>query len=93
MARVKPSDTSDSKELNSQFVPAARSIHPPPVRTVPQEGVCDAFYPFPNEAHGHHLQDAQDDIDMAVWGWNEQGRQLQQEDKNHDETIKPNSKR
>jgi hypothetical protein len=93
MARATPRDRSDRIELNTQYVPAARSTRPEPTRTVPNEGVCDAFYPYGNQPHGHHLQDAQDDIDMAVWSWGEQGRQLQQEDKNHDETIKSSSKR
>jgi hypothetical protein len=82
----------DRIEVNNQSVPADVPDELP-IRTVPQEGVCDAFYPFPSEPHGHHLQSADDDIDMAVWGWNEQGRYLQQEDKNGDDNIKPNSKR
>jgi hypothetical protein len=86
MARAKP-DRPYRIEVNNQCVPV-NIPSDPPIRTVPQEGVCDAFYPYGNQPHGHHLQSAQDDIDMAVWGWGEQGRQLQQEDKNHDETEK-----
>lgn len=79
-------------EVNNQFVPDDIPAEQP-IRTVPQEGVVDAFYPFPNKPHGHHLQNADDEFDLAVWGCGEQGRQLWQEDKNHDETIKPNGKR
>jgi hypothetical protein len=82
MARAKP-ELPYRIEVNDQCVPDERKV-----RTVPQEGVCDAYYPYGNQPHGHHLQDAQDDVDMSVWGWGEQGRYLQQEDKNKDDNLK-----
>jgi hypothetical protein len=65
-----------------------RTPNDPEVRIVDNDSVCAAYYPFGNQPHGHHLQGAQDDLDMAIWGWNEQGRQLRQEDKNKDDIIK-----
>lgn len=73
--------TAPDIEINDERTPKIDKV-----RTVPNKGVVDAFYPFPAQAHGHHLQDADEDIDMAVWGFNEQARQLEQEDRNKDET-------
>lgn len=50
------------------------------VRTVSDDSAVDAFYPYPMK-----VTSATDDIDMAVWGWNEQGRYLKQTDKLKDE--------
>ena len=72
-----------SIEINDECVPRV-----PAVRTVDDDTVSDAFYPFPSKEHGHHLQAAGPDVDMAVWSFNEQARQVQQEDRNHDDTIK-----
>jgi hypothetical protein len=38
--------------------------------------------------HNHHLQSADDEIAMATWSIGEGVRQQEQEDENHDETIK-----
>lgn len=52
-----------------------------------EEGVVDAFYPFPNKAHGHHLQDATDEIECAAVPVGEGTRQQYQENSNHDEIL------
>lgn len=51
-------------------------------------GVTDAFYPFPNKAHGHHLQDATDEVECAAVPVGEGTRQRYQENSNNDEVIK-----
>ena len=51
-------------------------------------GVVDAYYPFPNKAHGHHLQNADAEIANAAWGIGEGVKQKYQEKLNHDETEK-----
>lgn len=76
-----------SIEINDQCVPKI-----PAPRTVKIDAVCPAYYPRPNLAHGHHLQDADPDCSMAVWGFNEQARMLQQEDRNGDDTLKVNKR-
>ena len=81
--KPKPPDDGVDLRVNDEATPITE-----PVRTVNNDAVCPAYYPHGSQAHSHHLQNAQDDLDMAVWGWNEQGRQLQQEDKNKDDTIK-----
>lgn len=68
--------------INSHAVPEDMNI-----RTVPNQGVCDAFYALGTQPHAHHLQSAKDEVDMAVWGFNEQARYLRQEDINGDEFI------
>jgi hypothetical protein len=82
MAKPKPPDDGVRLRINDEVTPLDM-----PVRTVDNDAVCDAFYAYGTQPHSHPLQNAQDDVDMAVWGWNEQGRQIQQEDKNKDETI------
>lgn len=49
-------------------------------------GVSDAFYPFPNKAQGHELQDATDEIEMAAVQVGEGTRQKVQNPS--DEVIK-----
>lgn len=66
-------------QVNNQTVPTDVPDELP-IRTVSQEGVVDPFYPYPM-----HVTSATDDVDMAVWGWNEQGRYLKQTDKLKDE--------
>ena len=62
-------------EVNDEFTPASVKV-----RTVPDEPVVDAFYAYPT-----NIPSATDDVNMAVWGWNEQGRYLKQIDKLKDE--------
>jgi hypothetical protein len=50
------------------------------------EGVSDAFYPFPNKAHGHELQNATDEVEMAAVQVGEGTRQKVQNP--DDEVIK-----
>ena len=83
MAKPKPADDGVKTRVNDEVIPIVESV-----RTVDQDSVCPVYYPHGSQSHSHHLQGAQDDIDMAVWGWNEQGRQIHQEDKNKDDTIK-----
>jgi len=83
MAKPKPPDDGVDLRINDETSPIVEDV-----RTVNNDEVCPAYYSFGNQAHGHHLQGAQDDIDMAKWGWNEQGRLLHQEAKNKDDTIK-----
>lgn len=75
--------TAPDIEINDERTPQERKV-----RTVTTEmtGVTDAYFAHGSQSHSHHLQDAQDDMDMAVWGFNEQARQIQQEDRNKDET-------
>lgn len=82
MAKPKPPDDGVELRINDEATPIRESV-----RTVNDDQVCPAYYPHGTQPHSHHLQSAKDDIDMAVWGWNEQGRQLQQEDRNGDDTI------
>jgi hypothetical protein len=79
--------TASDIEINDEATPQYVNV-----RTVPNEGVCDAYYPYGNQAHGHHLQSGGPDMDMAVWSFNEQARLIDQEDRNKDETIKPNKR-
>ena len=51
-------------------------------------GVVDAYYPFPNKPHGHHLQNADAEIANAAWSIGEGVKQEYQEKLNHDETEK-----
>lgn len=73
--------TAPDIEINDERTPKIDKV-----RTVPNKGTTDAFFAHGSQSHSHHLQDADPDIDMAVWGFNEQARQLQQEDRNKDET-------
>jgi hypothetical protein len=73
--------TANQIEINDSFTPQYEKSH-----TVPDEGVTDAYFAHPSQAHSHHLQSGGPDMDMAVWGFNEQARQLEQEDRNKDET-------
>jgi len=83
LARPKPPDDGVDLRINDETTPVV-----PGVRTVDQDSVCEIYYPLGNQKHGHHLQSADPDLAMATWSWNEQGRQLQQEDRNEDDTIK-----
>lgn len=74
-------NTKNRIDINDSYVPGIDKV-----RTVPNKGVTDAYFAHGTQAHSHHLQSADDDLDMAIWGLNEQARQLQQEDRNHDET-------
>ena len=47
-------------------------------------GVCDAFYPFPNKARGHHLQDATDEVECAAVQVGEGTRQKMQNPSDED---------
>jgi hypothetical protein len=82
MAKPKPPDDGVDLRINDESTPIRESV-----RTVNDDEVCSPYYARSPQAHSHHLQDAKDDIDMAVWSWNEQGRQLHQEDKNGDDII------
>jgi len=82
MAKPKPADDGVRLRINDEVLPVDEGV-----RTTTLTGIVPARYPFPAQEHGHHLQSADDDIDYAVWGWNEQARDLAQEDRNHDETI------
>lgn len=62
-------------EVNDEFTPQY-----PKVRTVADSPVVDAFYAYPMK-----VTSATDDVEMATWGWNEQGRYLKQIDKLKDE--------
>lgn len=78
-----------SIEINDQCVPKPASD----VRTVKDDAVVPAYYPRPPLAHSHHLQGGDPDVSMATWGFNEQARLLEQEDRNSDETLKVSKKR
>lgn len=82
MSRAIKPDLPARLQVNNQIVPDDIP-NELPIRTVPDAGVVDAFYPYPMS-----VTNATDDIDMSVWGWNEQGRYLQQMDKLRDETSK-----
>jgi hypothetical protein len=82
MAKPKPPDDGVERRINDETTPAM-----PGVRTVTGSGIVPAYYPQGLQAHSHHLQGADPEIEQAVWGWNEQARDLAQEDRNHDETI------
>lgn len=87
MARPKP-ELPYELEINNQCVPQEREI-----KTPDMDRVCDAYYPYGNQPHGHHLQGADEDIQMSVWSWGDQGRVLRQEERNHDDTIGGNGKK
>lgn len=73
--------TAPDIKINDSYTPKIDEV-----RTVKNKGVTDAYFAHGSQPHSHHLQSADDDIDMAVWGFNEQARQIQQEDRNKDET-------
>jgi len=81
-AKPKPPDDGVDLRVNDETTPKLEDV-----RTVNENAVCAPYYPHGSQAHSHHLQSAEDDLDMAVWGWNEQGRVLHQEDENKDDTI------
>lgn len=81
---------SDRKDLYSRTSIKKQFEAAKPLAGKPEadSGVCDAFYPFPNKAHGHHMQNATDEIECAANQVGEGERQQYQEDENHDEVIK-----
>jgi len=82
MAKPKPPDDGVKVRINDETTPKM-----PSVRTVDPDSCVPAYYPHPLQPHGHHLQAADEEVEQAVWGWNEQARDLAGEDRNHDETI------
>lgn len=83
MAKPKPPDDGVKQRINDDVIPVTY-----PVRTVDNDSCVPAFYPRPDQPHSHHLQAADPEIEQAVWGWNQQARDVAAEDRNHDETIK-----
>src|SRR5215472_566370 len=91
MHKPKPPDDGVRKRVNDEVLPSNNWADEDP--EVPQvEGVVDAFYPRPPAAGSGHLQSADEDIDYAVQGWNEQARTLAQEQRHHFETINTRKK-
>jgi|SRR5215472_7467847 len=86
MARPKPPDDGVKVRINDEVLPSSDWADEQ-VRTVTLTGIVPARHPHPLQPHGHHLQSATEDVEYAVWGWNEQARDLAQEDRNGDETI------
>jgi hypothetical protein len=87
MHKPKPADDGVRLRVNDETLPTSEVMDEDEVRTTTLTGIVPARYPHPLQDHGHHLQTANDDIAYAVWGWNEQARDLAQEDRNHDETL------
>jgi hypothetical protein len=48
------------------------------------EGVCDAYYPYPNQAHGHEGQNATDEVECAAVQVGEGTRQKMQNPSDED---------
>lgn len=67
--------TAPGLKVNAEITPEPRTV-----RTVSDSPVVDAYYAYPMK-----VTSATDDVDMAVWGWNEQGRYVKQTDKLKDE--------
>ena len=82
MAKPKPPDDGVDLRINDEVTPKREDV-----RTVDNDTVCPAYYPHGSQAHSHHLQSADEDYSYALWGWNEQARQLAQEDRNGDDTL------
>ena len=93
MAKSKP--TKYKSEINYQCVigDSDKGLTNNGVRTPDDHEVCDAYYPHPGMKLAHHLQDAERDIDMAIWSWGEQGREIAQEDFNDGDILKTGRKR
>jgi|SRR5215831_10873789 len=86
MHKPKPADDGVRQRVNDEVLPSTDWADEDP--DVPQiEGVVDAFYPRLGQPGSGHLQSADDDIDYAVQGWNEQARTQAQEERHHFETI------
>jgi len=94
---AKPVKAQNKFKVNAQVVPedetAAGNVIGDKVRTPDDNTVCPAYYPFPNQEHGHHLADADRDVEMAVWSWGEQSRYVYTEDCYGDDSIGGNGKK
>lgn len=49
-----------------------------------EEGVCDAYYPYPNQKHGHEGQNATDEVECAAVQVGEGTRQQMQNPSDED---------
>lgn len=93
---AKPYQRKYKMEINEQCVPDDSNLGMTNdgVRTPDDHEVCDAYYPHPaDKKMAHHLQDAGRDVDMAIWSWGEQGREMAQEDFNDGDILKTGRKR